>query len=261
MRQEQSQQIRPVESPGLPAKKPAGSLFLVGVPIGHPDDITIRALGILSAVDVIATEDPLATQILLRHHSLSTVVTSYGPTRIKEKVAVLIDRLQQGASVALVSDRGSPVISDPGCLLVAAAHKHGIPVRSIPGPSAVTAAIAASGFSVEAFHFYGDIPNQRTRQLRIILAHTEPTILFCPTNSCDAILQNIARIAPRRRVSLACDLTLQNETLLRGTASHISKLLKQIRTPQAVTIVLEGRTRVAAGKTGRRKHVSRSPLA
>lgn len=261
MRREQSQQIRPVESPDSMKKKPFGTLFLAGVPIGHPDDITIRALGILRRADVIATEDPLATQILLRHHSLSAVVTSYGPTRIKEKVAILIDRLQQGASVALVSDCGSPVISDPGSLLVAAAHKHGIPVMSIPGPSAVTAAIAASGFSVEAFHFYGDIPNQGKHQLKIILTHTEPTILFCATNSCHAILQNIARIAPRRRVSLACDLTLQNETLLRGTASHISKLWKKIQPPHAITIVLEGRTRSAEEKTRRRKHVNPSLLA
>lgn len=256
MRREQSQQSRPVESPSLPAKKPVGSLFLVGVPIGHPDDITIRALGILSRVGVIATEDPIATQELLRHHNLSAVVTSYGPTRIKEKVAVLIDRLQQGISVALVSDCGSPVISDPGSLLIAAAHKHTIPVCSIPGPSAVTAAIAASGFPAEAFHFYGDIPaptGPGKHRLAMALTHAEPTIFFCQTESCLAILETIAKAAPRRQVALACDLTFQNETLLKGTARHISQLLRQIQTPQAVTMVVEGRKRVAAAKTGRRR--------
>jgi 16S rRNA (cytidine1402-2'-O)-methyltransferase len=253
MRREQSQPKRPVESPGLSAKKPAGSLFLVGVPIGHPDDITIRALGILSRVDVIATEDPIATQKLLRHHNLSAVVTSYGPTRIKEKVAVLIHRLQQGISVALVSDCGSPVISDPGSLLVAAAHKHTIPVYSIPGPSAVTAAISASGFPAEAFHFYGDIPaptGPGKHQLAMVLTHAEPTIFFCQTESCLAILDTITRTAPRRRVALACDLTLQNETLLKGTARHVSQLLKRIQPPHAVTMVVEGRKRVAARVAG-----------
>ena len=146
MRREQSQQSIRAERDRQQAKEAVGQLFLVGVPIGHPDDITIRALGVLSQVDLVATEDPLTTQTLLRHHNLSVQLTSYGPTKIKEKVAVLIDRLRQGASVALVSDCGSPVISDPGSLLVAAAHKHNIPVRSLPGPSAVTAAIAASGF-------------------------------------------------------------------------------------------------------------------
>lgn len=251
MRREQSQQRRPVESPNLPAKKPVGSLFLVGVPIGHPDDLTIRAIGILSRVDVIATEDPIATQKLLRHHNLSAVVTSYGPTRIKEKVSVLIDRLQQGASVALVSDCGSPVISDPGSLLVAAAHKHTIPVHSIPGPSAVTAAIAASGFPAEAFHFYGDIPSPTgpdNHQLTMVLTHAEPTIFFCQTESCLAILETIAKTAPRRRVALACDLTFQNEALLQGTARHVSQLLKQIQTPHAITMVVEGKKRVTAAK-------------
>jgi 16S rRNA (cytidine1402-2'-O)-methyltransferase len=254
MRREQSQQRRPVEAPTLPAKKPVGPLFLVGVPIGHPDDITIRALGILSRVDVIATEDPIATQELLRHHNLSAVVTSYGPTRIREKVAVLIDRLQQGLSVALVSDCGSPVISDPGSLLVAAAHEHTIPVCSIPGPSAVTAAIAASGFPAEAFHFYGDIPAPTglyKHQLAMALMHAEPTIFFCQTESCLAILETIATAAPRRQVALACDLTFQNETLLKGTARHVSQLLKRIPPPRAVTMVVEGRKRVAARVAGR----------
>lgn len=256
MRREQSQQSRPVESPSLMAKKPAGSLFLVGVPIGHPDDITIRALGILSRVNVIATEDPIATQILLRHHNLSAVVTSYGPTRITEKVAVLIDRLQQGISVALVSDCGSPVISDPGSLLVAAAHKHSIPVSSIPGPSAVTAAIAASGFPAEAFHFYGDIPaptGPGNHQFAMALTHAEPTIFFCQTEACLAILETIAKTAPRRRIALACDLTAQSETILKGTAGHVSQLLKRIQMPHSVTMVVEGRPRVSAAKTGRRR--------
>lgn len=256
MQREQSQQRRPVESPGLPAKKPIGSLFLVGVPIGHPDDITIRALGILSRVDVIATEDPIATHELLRHHNLSAIVTSYGPTRIKEKVAVLIHRLQEGISVALVSDCGSPAISDPGSLLVAEAHKHTIPVCSIPGPSAVTAAIAASGFSAEAFHFYGDTPaptGQGKHRLAIILTHADPIIFFCQAESCLAILETIAQIAPRRRVALACDLTFQNETLLKGTARHVSQLLKRIQMPHAVTMVVEGRNRITGARTGRRE--------
>ena len=249
MQEEQSQQSARADRGRQRAKKPAGPLFLVGVPIGHPDDLTIRALGILKRVDVIATEDPSATQELLRHHNLSAVLTSYGPTRIKEKVAVLIDRLQHGTSVALLSDCGSPVISDPGSLLITAAHKHNIPVLSIPGPSAVTAAIAASGFSAEAFHFYGNISattGPGKNQLAIILAQAEPTIVFCQTESCQATLETIARTAPRRRVALACDLTLQNEILLKGTAKHVSQLLKRIQPPHAVTIVVEGRKRVAA---------------
>ena len=243
MRREQSQQSRLLKSPGLMKKKPISTLFLVGVPIGNPDDITIRALEVLKRVDVIATEDPIATQELLRHHNLSAVLTSYGPTRIKEKVAVLIDRLQQGTSIALLSDCGSPVISDPGSLLVAAAHKHSIPVSSLPGPSAVTTAIAASGFSAEAFHFYGEITADTGPQLRRlirILTHTEPTIFFCTTKSCPAILNVIARTAPRRKIALACNLTLEQETILKGAARHVAERLKRIRPPQAMTMIVAG---------------------
>ncbi len=263
MRREQSQQRGPSKLDDKHGNKPRGSLFLVGVPIGHPDDITIRALGILRQVDIVATEDPLSTQIFFRHHNLSPTLTSYGPTKIHDKVAILIDRLQQGLSVALLSDCGSPVISDPGSLLVAAAHRNNIPVLSLPGPSAVTAAVAASGFPAEAFHFYGDLPTSagpQRLQLMHILRHAEPTILFCATESCSAILSAIAHIAPRREVALACDLTLKQETILRGTASRAAEELKRIRRPQQITMIVAGKNPLGS-KAGDRSKTSRSPHA
>ena len=253
MRREQSQQNTGARRESPHTKIVAAPLFLVSVPIGHPDDMTIRALAILSHVDIVATEDPLATQSLLRHHNLSPTLTSYGPTKIREKVAVLMHRLQQGASVALVSDCGSPVISDPGCLLVAAAHRNHIPVHSIPGPSAVTAAIAASGFPAEAFHFYGTITTKDSlhkRRLACILMQTETTVVFCQPQSCAAILKTVAAIAPRRKIALTCNLTLHDETIFRGTAGHISKQFSRVAQPQAVAMVI-GR---ATAKTGRKRN-------
>ncbi|ULA63428.1 MAG: TPmethylase domain-containing protein [Nitrospira sp.] len=252
MRREQSQQSEPVECGTRQRKNAGGSLYLIGVPIGHPDDITLRALATLGKVDIVATEDPRATQALLRHHRLTARLTSYGPTKIKEKVAVLIDRLQQGTSVALLADCGSPVISDPGSLLVAAAHQQSIPVFSIPGPSAVTAAIAASGFSAEAFHFYGDIQTSTRvskNRLAIILTHAEPIIIFCQAESCLALLAAIAKTAPRRLIALVCDLTLQEEIVLRGTAHHVSELLKRRPLPRAITIIVSEKKQKAGGKT------------
>ncbi|MBH0196327.1 MAG: 16S rRNA (cytidine(1402)-2'-O)-methyltransferase, partial [Nitrospira sp.] len=117
-----------------PPPKP-GVLFLVAVPIGNMDDLTLRAIRILHDADLIASEDPGKTRQLLSHHGIDTTLTSYGPTNIEEKAAVLIDRLHRGAHIALVSDCGSPVIADPGALLVASAYAHGIQVISIPGPS------------------------------------------------------------------------------------------------------------------------------
>ncbi|MBH0209805.1 MAG: rRNA (cytidine-2'-O-)-methyltransferase, partial [Nitrospira sp.] len=142
MRQERSQQTtgRSGTFTGPPGK--TGTLSLVAVPIGNSGDLTVRAIRTLAAADVIASEDPAATQDLLAHHGLTTKITSYGPSHIKEKVAVLIHRLREGAHVALVSDTGSPVVADPGALLVQAARSNGIRVVSVPGPSALTAAVA-----------------------------------------------------------------------------------------------------------------------
>lgn len=258
MRRERSQQRDPAKQDGTHGEPPTGSLFLVAVPIGHPDDITIRALGILRRVDIVATEDPRATQTLLHHHNLSPTLTSYGPTKIHDKVGILIARLQQGMSVALLSDCGSPVISDPGSLLVAAAHRNNIPVFSLPGPSAVTAAIAASGFPAEAFHFYGNIAtNSPDTRLKRILTHAEPIILFCQTKLCLRIMTVIAKTAPRRKVTLACDLTLEQETILRGTARRVSEGLKRIRPPQQITLIVAG-TNPIGGKTGTRSKSSQS---
>lgn len=260
MRREESQQRGPAKHGENHRAKLRGSLFLVGTPIGHPDDITIRALGILRQVDIVATEDPLSTQALFRHHSLSSTLTSYGPTNIRDKVAILIDRMQQGLSVALLSDCGLPVISDPGSLLVAAAHRHNIPVFLLPGPSAVTAAVAASGFPAEAFHFYGDFTTHAgplQRRLIPILRHAESTILFCTTESCSAILNVIAKLAPRREVALACDLTLEQETILRGTARRVAEGLKRIRTPQHITMVVAGKKPLLR-KAGTRAKTSQS---
>lgn len=261
MRRERSQQRGPSKLDGSHREQPQGALFLVGVPIGHPDDITIRALSILRRVDIVATEDPLSTQVLFRHHNLHPTLTSYGPTKIQDKVEILINRLQQGASVALLSDCGSPVISDPGSLLVTAAQRNNIPVFSLPGPSAVTAAVAASGFPAEAFHFYGDLPTSADslkRRLMDILRHAEPTILFCSTECCSAILCAITKVAPRREVALACDLTLEQETTFRGTARYVAERLKEIRPPQQITMIVAGEN-ARGRKAGHRSKTSRSP--
>src|SRR5690349_17087634 len=118
-------------------RRAAGTLFVVGTPIGSPDDLTLRARTILGRVSVIAAETPLATQALLEHHGIAATITAYQAD--EEKIAVLLDRLDRGHDIALVSDSGMPVIYDPGRLLVAAAHAAGHSVTVVPGPSALTA--------------------------------------------------------------------------------------------------------------------------
>lgn len=246
MQREESQQT-PRSNPSSTASGAArGALFVVGVPIGHPDDITLRALETLRTADLIASENPVATQVLLRHHGIDTALTSYGPTNLHEKVAVLIERLRRGARIALVSDCGSPVVSDPGSLLIAAAQARSLPVRSVPGPSAVTAAVAGSGLPGDAWLFAGALPNTKRaveRSVMRLLAAPHPSVLFCTAKSLSSALAVLVRNAPTRRIVLARDLTKSGETVLRGTALRLQRAIQEWADDENwdVTVVIAGR--------------------
>lgn len=255
MQQEQSQQSAGAEmTSGEPPSKP-GVLFLVAVPIGNVDDLTLRAIRILREADLIASEDPGKTRQLLSHHGIDATLTSYGPTNIEEKAAILIDRLHRGARIALVSDCGSPVIADPGALLVTLAHTHGIQVISIPGPSALTAAIAAAGLPGAGFVFLGQLPETRGSMRRRLSIHpigTESAVAFCTGTSLAFALDIIADVAPPCTIVLACDLTKPNERIMRGTVFQIRRGLKNLPTPEDVTLILTGK-RKRMVRTGRNK--------
>lgn len=223
----------------------SGRLYVVAVPIGHPDDLTVRAIQILKIVDIIASEDPQATQRLLAHHQIRGRVISYGPWNLKEKVGVLLQRLQQGADIALVSDCGSPLIADPGHLLVAAAHANRIPVVPVPGPSAVIAALSTTGLPCDSFFFLGHLPNNPTRIARCLtdaLKRDVPTMVFCTATSVVDALHTLRRNAPRRRLVLACDLTRSNERILCGTARQVSQGLPRLP-GQNMTLIVAGKAR------------------
>ena len=130
-----------------------GILYVVATPIGNLEDVTLRAVRVLREVSLIAAEDTRRTARLLQHYSISTPTTSLHEHNERARTPALIERLRQGQSIALVSDAGTPVVSDPGTLLVAAAHEAGIRVEPIPGPSAALAALSASGFSTYCLTF------------------------------------------------------------------------------------------------------------
>jgi 16S rRNA (cytidine1402-2'-O)-methyltransferase len=221
----------------------SGTLYVVAVPIGHPDDVTVRALRILGKVDLIASEDPKVTQQLLMHHSIRATVTSYGPRNLQEKAAVLLQRLQQGSHIAFVSDCGSPLVADPGHLLVEAAHAHGIPVVPIPGPSAIITALTAAGLPCDSFYFLGHLPSASSRitqRLMDSLKRNGPTVAFCAGTVVARILKSLGDIAPQCSVVVAYDLTKPNEHIIRGTAGEVSKKLGSAR-GRDVTLVLAGK--------------------
>jgi 16S rRNA (cytidine1402-2'-O)-methyltransferase len=222
---------------------PPGTLYVVSTPIGHPDDITLRALATLRHVTVIASEDPLVTQALLAHHGITATVTSYGPFQRHEKVLLLLHRLMQGHDVALVSDNGTPVIYDPGSLFVAAAYQAGIQVKVIPGPSIISAAPAISGFSGDTIIFEGKIPStsRRLGQCLSRLRKERRTLVFCvDPGALTGLLKILAQILPTRQIAVAMNLTTSKETFARGKPGELLDQIGPVPKDSAVTIVIEG---------------------
>jgi 16S rRNA (cytidine1402-2'-O)-methyltransferase len=221
----------------------SGTLYVVSSPIGDPDDITIRALRILKSVSIIASENPAATQALLAHHHTTGTITSYGPRNLDDKVALLLHHLKQGHDVALVSDCGTPVIYDPGCQLIREAHRAGIPVRAVPGPSALTAAVAVSGCAGDSLVFEGHLPRPG-RSLNTFLAQLRgerrTLVLFVASDRIKPTLFAIAKVFPTRRITIAQDLTKPEETTLQGTAHILVKIIRCVRKRAKVAVVIEG---------------------
>ena len=158
----------PESDPGNP-----GTLYVVATPIGHLDDITLRALKVLQAVDRIAAEDTRHTGRLLAHHGIQTPLVSYHEHNERQRTAELLEDLARGLSIALVSDAGTPAISDPGYVLVHEAVQHGIAVSPIPGPSALVAALSAAGLPTDAFVFLGFPPRKSGRRQRELQARED----------------------------------------------------------------------------------------
>ncbi len=220
-----------------------GTLYVVAVSIGHPDDVTVRAIRILGEADIIASEDPNMTQQLLRHHGIRATVTSYGPRNLREKAAVLLQCLQQGLDVALVSDCGSPLIADPGHFLVEAAHAHGISVVPVPGPSAIIATLTVAGFPCDSFYFLGHLPSASSRLAQCLidsLRRNGLTVAFCAGTVVARILKTLDRISPQCFVAVAYDLTKPNEHIIRGTVCEVRERLPRAQ-GRDVTLVLAGK--------------------
>src|SRR6266700_3836890 len=187
------------------------ALYLVGTPIGNLEDITLRAVRVLKEVDVIACEDTRQTQKLLNHYAIATRTTSYHEHNEMTKSAELVKEMQEGASVALVTDAGMPGISDPGYRLITLAIRHRVPVVPIPGASAFLAALVASGLPTDSFRFSGFLPaksGQRRQMLKSIQASPRTQVFYeAPHRVIEAVEDIVAILGGDRHVVIAREVT------------------------------------------------------
>jgi 16S rRNA (cytidine1402-2'-O)-methyltransferase len=201
-----------------------GLLYVVATPIGNLEDITYRAVRILGEADVIACEDTRQTRKLLDHYGIQKPTISYHEHNETERAAELTARLLGGAVIALVSDAGMPLVSDPGYRLVKAAVENGVPVQPIPGASAALAALAGSGLPSDAFHFGGFLPSKPGQRLKALeaLADEPATLIFyeAPHRILDS-LEAVEQLLGDRPVVVARELTKIHEEFLRGPAAEV----------------------------------------
>ena len=206
---------------------PPGTLYVVATPIGNLEDLTLRALRTLKEVGLVACEDTRRTRVLLSHYGISVPVTSYFEHNKRVKGEVILRALRDGKSVALVTDAGTPGISDPGFRLVKDARAEGIPVTPIPGPSAVVTALSAAGVPADHFVFEGFLPVKPGRRLNRLRALRElETTIVCyeSPHRIAASLAAIAEVFGETSIVLARELTKQFEEIVEGTPGVLAEI-------------------------------------
>jgi 16S rRNA (cytidine1402-2'-O)-methyltransferase len=221
----------------------SGTLFIVSTPIGNLEDITLRALRVLKEVTVIAAEDTRHTKELCAHFGIATPLTSYHDFNKEEKTRVLLQRLQGGVDVALVSDAGTPVISDPGYFLITKCIETGLPVVPIPGASAALTALAASGLPTDVFRFEGFLPRKAGARSKRIAAFKDEygsIILFESPHRIEKLLTALVEELGERRAVLARELTKHFEEFRRGTVEELLADVRRRPPKGEITVIVEG---------------------
>ena len=223
-----------------------GILYIVSTPIGNLDDITLRALKTLRHVDLIAAEDTRRTRKLLSHFDIHTPLVSYFEHNELKKLDKLLSHMKRGKEIALVSDAGTPGISDPGYRLVQQAIESGIPVIPIPGPSAVIAAMSISGLPTDSFTFAGFLPKKGGKRRKLLekLGDLDGTsILYESPHRLMRTLEDLLEVCGDRQIVITRELTKAFEETTRGTIREVINTLEGRRIKGEVTIVLAGKGR------------------
>lgn len=224
---------------------PIGTLYLVSTPIGNLEDITLRALRILKEVDLIAAEDTRQTRRLLTHYDIHTPLTSYfeGNQQVK-KCDKLIDRMKTGETIALVSDAGTPVISDPGYPLLRGCIDAGIPIVPIPGASAVITAASVAGLPLHNFAFEGFLSpksGKRKRQLSVLTDEERTLIFFESPYRVRRFFEDVLEVLGNRELVVTRELTKRFEEIFRGNVNEALQKFRDTEPRGEFTIVIAGR--------------------
>lgn len=233
-------------------KENEGKLYLVPTPIGNLQDMTFRSVEILQTVDLIAAEDTRNTIKLLNHFAISTPQISLHEHNYQQRIPQLIEKLQNGESIAQVSDAGMPSISDPGHELVLACIEENIPVISLPGATAGLTALIASGLSVQPFTFYGFLPRKKKEQQEALekLKGKEETVIFYESPfRLKETLENILKVMGNRKVVICRELTKIYEEYLRGDVKELIELLNKAPLKGECVLMVEGSTTKGAYPT------------
>lgn len=224
---------------------------MVATPIGNLEDVTLRALRVLREADAVVAEDTRRTRALLSHHGIATKVVSFHAHSPDTRVSSLVEELVRGGRLALVTDAGTPLVSDPGIRLVTGAAAAGVDVESVPGPSAVTAALAVAAIRCDTFRFVGFLPRsggRRKRVLEEIAAERGATILFEAANRLAGTLEDLAsHVGDVRRIAVCRELTKLHEEVARGSAAELAARFAEGARGE-ITVVIEG-TGAEAGAT------------
>jgi len=221
----------------------AGLLYVVPTPIGNLEDITLRALRVLKEVDLIAAEDTRHSQHLLNHYGIKTALTSYHEHNEREKAALLVERIKNGANIALISDAGTPAISDPGFRLVVAAIDAGVNVVPLPGASALATVLSASGLPTDRFIFEGFLPakpSERKARLQAVVDATASLIYYEAPHRLQDTLSEMLDVLGDRQIVVAREVSKIHEEFLRGAVSQVIGSLVDREIKGEITIVIHG---------------------
>ena len=246
----------------------SGRLVVCPTPIGNLEDITLRVLSALREADVVACEDTRRTRVLLDRYGVKARLVSYHEHNERSRAAELVEKMREGEVVALVSDAGMPLVSDPGYLLVRACVAAGLPVEVLPGPSAAITALVASGLPADEWHFHGFLPRKKG-ELREVLAgdsstaggHASTLVAFESPRRLPATLAVLAELDPDREVAVCRELTKAHEEIVRGSAAELAARYEDNPPKGEIVLVLAPHQRRAGGPAGGGRDAPPDPAA